>query len=62
MPFAASIAEPPPRAMMQSGSKSRIHWAPLNTVVEVGLGSTSEKIVQATSSRRCLRWSISTST
>ena len=37
--FAASIGEPPPMAMIQSGSNSSIFFAPFMTVVTDGSGS-----------------------
>ena len=48
MIFAASIAEPPPSAMMTSGSNSRISAAPVFAQDRVGSGWTSEKIWNAT--------------
>ena len=43
MAFAASIGEPPPRAMIQSGSNSRMASAPFITVVMEGSDSTPSK-------------------
>ena len=41
MIFAASIAEPPPRAIMQSGSNERMSSAPALAQASVGSGATS---------------------
>ena len=41
----ASIADPPPIAMMQSGSNARIAAAPAFAEARDGSGSTSEKHV-----------------
>ena len=45
MILAASIAEPPPIAIMTSGSKLFISSAPALALLSVGLGSTSLKVV-----------------
>ena len=46
MIFAASIAEPPPKAMMVSGSNLRMAAAPFCAESSEGSGSTSENTVQ----------------
>jgi hypothetical protein len=46
--FAASMGEPPPRAMMVSGRNERISSAPLSTVDIVGSGSTVSRICTVT--------------
>ena len=43
--LAASIAEPPPIAIMQSGSKSFIAFVPSSAQLNVGSGSTSKNVV-----------------
>ena len=45
MILAASIAEPPPIAMITSGSKSLISFAPACALARVGSGCTSENTV-----------------
>ena len=45
MIFAASIAEPPPIAMMTSGLKPAISFAPSLAQASVGSGATLENVV-----------------
>ncbi len=45
MIFAASIAEPPPTAMMTSGPNPAISFAPSLAQASVGSGATFEKVV-----------------
>ncbi len=58
MIFAASIGEPPPRAMIVSGRNSRISAAPARTVASSGLGSTLSMICTTTGSGRACRMSV----
>ncbi len=62
MTFAASIGEPPPRAMIVSGRKWRICAAPAWTVRTDGSGSTWSMICSATLLGRRLRTSMILST
>jgi len=57
MTFAASIGEPPPRAMIVSGLNSRMIAAPRCTVPTLGSGSTSSNTWIMTSFERRLRTS-----
>ena len=45
MIFAASIAEPPPTAMITSGLKPAISFAPSLAQASVGSGATFENVV-----------------
>ena len=48
IPFAASIAEPPPNAIITSGSNFFIASTPFLTVSKDGSGSTSKNISECT--------------